>query len=85
MNCQSHLYRGHDPKLITRRWFFEQCGVGLGVIALGTLFRQQGWAAPAVDNLLAPKKPHFEPKAKRVIYLFMAGAPSHFELFDYKL
>jgi len=84
MNCQSHLYRGHDPKLITRRWFFEQCGVGLGAIALGTLFRQQGWAASAMDNLLAAKKPHFEPKAKRVIYLFMAGAPSHLELFDYK-
>src|SRR5258706_4223915 len=84
MNCQSHLYRGHDPKLITRRWFFEQCGVGLGAIALGTLFRQQGWAASAMDNLLATKKPHFEPKAKRVIYLFMAGAPSHLELFDYK-
>ncbi|MEO8427771.1 MAG: DUF1501 domain-containing protein, partial [Verrucomicrobiota bacterium] len=84
MNCQSYLYRGHDPKLITRRWFFEQCGVGLGAIALGTLFRQQGWAASAVDNLLAAKKPHFEPKAKRVIYLFMAGAPSHLELFDYK-
>jgi hypothetical protein len=70
--------------LITRRWFFEQCGVGLGAIALGTLFRQQGWAASAMDNLLAAKKPHFEPKAKRVIYLFMAGAPSHLELFDYK-
>jgi len=84
MNCQSHLYRGHDPKLITRRWFFEQCGVGLGAIALGTLFRQQGWAASSMDNLLAAKKPHFEPKAKRVIYLFMAGAPSHLELFDYK-
>src|SRR6187397_397658 len=84
MNCQSHLYRGHDPKLITRRWFFEQCGVGLGAIALGTLFRQQGWAASAMDNLLAAKKPHFEAKAKNVIYLFMAGAPSHLELFDNK-
>jgi len=62
MNCQSHLYRGHDPKLITRRWFFEQCGVGLGAIALGTLFRQQGWAASSMDNLLAAKKPHFEPR-----------------------
>jgi len=73
-----------EPKQIARRWFFEQCGVGLGAIALGTLFRQQGWAASAMDNLLAAKKPHFEPKAKRVIYLFMAGAPSHLELFDYK-
>ena len=87
MNCQSHLYRGNDPKLITRRWFFEQCGVGLGAIALGTLFRNAGYAASAkiaADNPLAPKRGHFEGKAKRVIFLFMAGAPSHLELFDYK-
>src|SRR3989441_6988804 len=85
MNCQSHLYRGQNPKLITRRWFFEQCGVGLGAIALGSLFRQDGWASPAtIANPLAPKEPHFPAKAKRVIFLFMAGAPSHLELFDYK-
>ena len=85
MNCQSHRYRGHDPKLITRRWFFEQCGVGLGAIALGSLFHQNGWAAPAaLANPLAPKQPHFPGKAKRVIFLFMAGAPSHLELFDNK-
>lgn len=84
MNCQSHLYHGRDPKLITRRWFFEQCGVGLGAIALGSLFRQNGWAAPASVNPLAPKQPHFPGKAKRVIFLFMAGAPSHLELFDNK-
>ncbi len=85
MNCQSHLYRGFNPKLIRRRWFFQQCGVGLGAIALGTLFRESGWASPlALANPLAPKHPHFPPKAKRVIFLFMAGAPSHLELFDYK-
>jgi hypothetical protein len=84
MNCQSHLYRGLDPKLVTRRWFFQQCGVGLGAIALGALFRENGWAANAALNPLAPRQPHFTAKAKRVIYLFMAGAPSHLELFDYK-
>ena len=84
MNCQSHLYREQDPKQVTRRWFFQQCGVGLGAIALGQLFRQSGWAAAAALNPLAPKQPHHAPKAKRVIYLFMAGAPSHLELFDYK-
>src|SRR5690242_19800622 len=87
MNCQSHLYRQQDPKQITRRWFFQQCGVGLGAVALGDLLRQAGWAAPAGNALpdpLAPKAPHFAPKAKRVVYLFMAGAPSHLELFDYK-
>lgn len=85
MNCQCHLYRGQDPKLITRRWFFQQCGVGLGAIALGELFKQNGWAAPLqAANPLAPKPPPFPAKAKNVIYLFMAGAPSHLELFDYK-
>src|SRR5213595_905514 len=87
MNCQSHLYRGQPGNLITRRWFFEQCGIGLGAIALGTLFRNAGYAATAkiaADNPLAPKHGHFEGKAKRVIFLFMAGAPSHLELFDYK-
>ena len=38
MNCQDHLYRGRDPQEVTRRWFFEQCGVGLGRIALAGLF-----------------------------------------------
>src|ERR1041385_491071 len=84
MNCQAFLYRGQDPSMITRRWFFQQCGVGLGAIALGQLLRENGWAATAPLNPLAPKQPHFTPKAKRVIFLFMAGAPSHLELFDYK-
>src|SRR5881394_2919272 len=88
MNCQSYLHRGLDRRYITRRWFFQQCGVGLGAVALGQLFRENGWASPATaaafDNPLAPKQPHFPAKAKRVIFLFMAGAPSHLELFDYK-
>src|SRR6476469_3404840 len=85
MNCQDHLYRGQPGKFITRRWFFEQCGVGLGAIALGQLFRSNGWAAPAIaNNPLGPKQPPLPAKAKRVIFLFMAGAPSHLELFDYK-
>ncbi len=84
MNCQSHFYRGQDPRNITRRWFFKDCAVGLGAIALGQLFGQSGYAASPSLNPLAPKLPHFKPKAKRVIYLFMAGAPSHLELFDHK-
>ena len=84
MNCQSHLYRNADPKLVARRWFFQQCGVGLGSVALAQLLGDNGYAAtPAIDPL-APKAPHFAPKAKRVIFLFMAGAPSHLELFDNK-
>src|SRR3954447_8161576 len=79
-------------KLLARRWFFKECGVGLGGIALASLLRGRGdtaaeAAAPAVrvsQNPLAPRDPHYAPRAKRVIYMFMAGAPSHLELFDYK-
>src|SRR5262245_3503735 len=70
---------------ITRRWFIEQCGVGMGALALNHLLAGAGYAAAQeTGNPLAPKKPHFAPKAKNVIFLFMAGAPSHLEMFDYK-
>ena len=68
---------------VSRRWFIEQCGVGMGALALNHLLAGAGLAQSA-QNPLAPKKPHFAPKAKNVIYLFMAGAPSHLELFDNK-
>jgi uncharacterized protein (DUF1501 family) len=84
MNCQDHLYRNADPLSVTRRWFFKQCGVGLGSLALGELLRGSGYGATDPADPLAPRAPHFEPKAKRVIFLFMAGAPSHLELFDHK-
>jgi hypothetical protein len=75
--------------LVARRWFLQQCGVGLGSIALAHLLAADGYAVPAAgppaaEDPLAPRGPHFAPKAKRVIFLFMAGAPSHLELFDYK-
>ncbi|PYV26810.1 MAG: sulfatase [Acidobacteria bacterium] len=74
------------PKEIARRWFLQQCGVGLGAVALTSLLGETGLAAPDTGpaDPLAPKKPPLVPKAKRVIFLFMAGAPSHLELFDYK-
>jgi hypothetical protein len=75
-------WREARRRQITRRWFFKQCSVGLGAIALGTLLRES--AHGAATNPLAPRPGHFKPKAKRVIYLFMAGAPSHLELFDNK-
>ncbi|MDB5389842.1 MAG: hypothetical protein JWM11_5488 [Planctomycetaceae bacterium] len=71
---------------IARRWFLQDCGVGLASAALYSLLGvpAAGIAAPAVVNPMLPKVPHFAPKAKRVIFLFMAGAPSHLELFDNK-
>jgi hypothetical protein len=74
----------------SRRWFLSECGVGLGALALNHLLARAGHAAPAGADggapagRLAPKAPHFAPKAKSVIFLFMAGAPSHLELFDWK-
>ena len=86
MNHQQHFFSEYR-KNITRRWFFKECGVGLGAIALNSLLVKSLFAdsrTPTLTNPLAPKQPHFAPKAKRVIFLFMAGAPSHLELFDYK-
>ncbi len=69
---------------ISRRWFIEQCGVGMGALALNHLLTANGYAQAKPDNPLAPKKSHFAPKAKNIIYLFMGGAPSHLEMFDNK-
>ncbi len=80
MNLQQTIAE-ESRRQLTRRWFFRECGVGLGAIALGQLLGADSQAAPAG---LAPRMPHFAPKAKRVVYLFQAGAPSHLELFDYK-
>ena len=89
MNRLTHFQQAVEQqrRAISRRWFFRDCGVGLGAIALHSLLGGQSASAapaPALINPLAPKKGHFPGKAKRVIYLFMAGAPSHLELFDNK-
>ncbi|QDS88948.1 hypothetical protein EC9_31440 [Rosistilla ulvae] len=60
----------------------QDCGVGLGSIALASLINES--AASTADDPMAVKKPHFPGKVKNVILLFMAGAPSQFELFDNK-
>src|SRR4051794_3142084 len=73
-----------DYQLIQpRRRFFRNCGGGIGTIALANLLQQEGRATEAVSPL-APKPPHFKPKAKNVIFLFMEGAPSQMDLFDPK-
>ena len=84
MNCEDPLYRKLPPREVSRRWFFEKCGIGLGAIALSELLSESAAAAVTADDPLAPKKPPLEAKAKHVIFLFMAGAPSHLELFDNK-
>jgi len=70
----------------TRRHFLGRGSLGLGAVAAGLLGGPLV-AAPdikAADNPLSPKKPHFAPKAKRVIYLHMSGAPPHLDMFDFK-
>jgi hypothetical protein len=75
--------RAESARSISRRWFFRECGVGLASIALTSLLARAGDLA-APGRTLAPRRPHFAPKAKRVIFLFMGGAPSHIDLFDAK-
>ena len=82
----------HTNQLLqqTRRHFFRDCRIGLGAMALGSLLNAEGLlAAPnetstSGSNPLASKPGHFPPRAKSVIFLFMAGGPSHLELFDPK-
>jgi hypothetical protein len=67
---------------ITRRHFFQDCAVGSGKIALASLLAESADGAAKSPNLASPT--HFQPKAKAVIHMFMAGAPSQLELFDHK-
>src|SRR5262245_29452681 len=89
----------HNPQsaiLSARRHFLQQCRIGLGAMALGSLLADDGFADEgAVGNALrgvpssgsdplAPRPTHFTPRAKNVIFMFMAGGPSQLELFTPK-
>jgi hypothetical protein len=69
-------------QFVTRRKFFQQCGTGMGALALASLLNEKLFAAdaPQAHHI----GPHFAPKAKNIIYLFQSGGPSHLDLFDYK-
>ncbi len=71
---------------VTRRHFFANSGLSLGAIALSSMLARDSGATtvPTLSDPLAPRPPHFTPKARRVIFLFMAGGPSQLELFDFK-
>ncbi|MED5278372.1 MAG: DUF1501 domain-containing protein, partial [Verrucomicrobiota bacterium] len=78
--CQAHFPQHHD-----RRQFLLKAGGGIGGLALAGLLQQDAQAAkPSAGDPLAPRNPHFAPRAKRVIWLFMHGGPSHMDLFDPK-
>ena len=81
---------------LTRRHFFRQAGFGIGSLALasliderllasaGTLHGGADASSAVADAVARAVGPHFAPKAKQIIYLFMAGAPSQIDLFDHK-
>jgi len=79
-------------RAVTRRHFFKQAGFGLGATALTAMLNQSlfasgtgpSMAAATAVNPMSPRPPMFAPKAKSIIYLFMAGAPSQVDLLDYK-
>ena len=72
---------------INRRHFFDRSATGIGVAALSSLFRRDGLIAAGDSSKRLngiSGVPHFAPKAKRIIYLFQNGAPTHIDLYDYK-
>src|SRR5436305_624212 len=70
------------PNRITRRTFLSNAGVGVGAAALSALLSRDLRAAASPGGRAG--LPHFPPRIKRVIFLYMSGGPSHLETFDYK-
>jgi len=77
--CNSH---------VSRRQMLRQCANGFGMIGLASLLEREASAldvgAPAAASPLAVRLPHFAPRAKNVIFIFLSGGPSHVDLFDPK-
>src|SRR5579859_3841501 len=78
--------------LLTRRHFFGRSASGLGAVALASILNEKlfaetpgaGASGSPLQSFGVLPRLHHTPKAKRVIYLFMSGGPSHIDLFDYK-
>src|SRR2546428_159179 len=79
MNCPDCSPLGGLP--VTRRQALQRAGCGFGYLALAGLASR---ASAANANPLAPKQPHFTARAKRIVFIFMQGGPSHVDSFDYK-
>src|SRR5262245_20615778 len=79
--------RRYSPLPLDRRTFLRQAGGGFGAVALAALWAQDeigGAETGAMADPLAPRPPHFKPRAKSVIYLYMDGGPSQVDTFDPK-
>ena len=72
-------------RLLTRRHFFGRMSAGIGTAALASVMNPGLLSAAGGGSHGALPGLHFAPKAKRVIWLFMSGGPSHIDLFDYKI
>lgn len=72
------------PLPVTRRQALQQSAVGFGSLALASLVNRPAAGHEAPLDPLAPRQPHFPARAKRVIFLFMKGGPSHLDTFDPK-
>jgi hypothetical protein len=87
MRTSAGINRSSVPAT-SRRQFLRSAGAGFGMIALTAILSDEGLLAdeadPASVDPLAPRKPHHAARAKRVIFLFMSGGPSHLETFDPK-
>src|SRR5512138_409806 len=87
MHSWLHEFNTEKLQAVTRRHFFGRCATGIGSLALASLLNEQAFGARTpltADNPLAPRGPHFAPRARRAIYIHMAGSPSQLDLFDYK-
>jgi hypothetical protein len=73
-----------DPSGTDRREFLRRLGCGFPSVAFAAICAEQAASAKGAENPLAPKTPHFKPRAKRVIFLWMQGGPAQMDLFDYK-
>ena len=85
----SDLCNNRLPSAMSRRDMLRLAACGFGSVAFASMASHASAASLLLDddsvaNPLAPKRPHFAPRAKRIIFLCMAGAPSHVDTFDYK-
>ncbi|MCH2378136.1 MAG: DUF1501 domain-containing protein, partial [Pedosphaera sp.] len=73
-----------SPLNFSRRDALQSMSAGFGFMAFAGLSTMAAQAAQSYQNPLAPKQPHFKPRAKRIIFACMRGGPSHVDTFDYK-
>lgn len=80
MNPLEHL----PPRLQTRRQMLSHMGTGLGLLGLAPLLADDSRSASGDTHPLAPKTPHFKPRARRIIHIYLNGGPSQVDTFDPK-